>query len=160
MGHAAFFDYPNVAGVDSADWEGWLNKYYNCKNCNALNTLFLHYFVAKPEYSHGCAREIVRTMFNAVPDLHYCFLIVPTGVYPGLCLLSLNCYINFILSLHPIQTVLACMCASFSYSLTDSAIADIFNEMDRTGERGSDAAVVFTCMRHEHVPVLHVRAAR
>ena len=83
LGHAAFFDYPNVEGVDQAAWEKWLNETYDLPQCNALNTLFLHYFVAKPEYSHGCAAEIMRTMFNAVPELHYCFIIVPTGVYPG-----------------------------------------------------------------------------
>ena len=83
LGHAAFLDFPNVAGVDQAHWEDWINKCYDCKQCNAMNSLFMHYFVAKPEYSHGCAQEIIRTMFNAVPDLHYCFLVVPTGVYPG-----------------------------------------------------------------------------
>ena len=83
LGHAAFFDYPNVGEVDQAEWQDWLNKYYDCGQCNPLNTLFMHFFVAKPEYSHGCAREIVRTMYNAVPELHYCFLVVPTGVFPG-----------------------------------------------------------------------------
>ena len=83
LGHAAFFDYPNVPGVEPSNWEEWLSKYYDTKKCNAMNTLFMHFFVARPEYSHGCANEIVRTMFNAVPDLHYCFLVVPTGVYPG-----------------------------------------------------------------------------
>ena len=59
LGHAAFFDYPNVEGVDQAAWEKWLNETYDLPQCNALNTLFLHYFVAKPEYSHGCAAEIM-----------------------------------------------------------------------------------------------------
>lgn len=44
----------------------------------------MHYFVAKPEYAHGCAREIIRTAFNAVPDLHYLYLVVPMGAYPGI----------------------------------------------------------------------------
>ena len=83
LGHAAFFDYPNLPEVDSAKWEGWLSEHYNTEECTPLNTLFMHYFVAKPEYSHGAAKEIIRTMFNAVPDLHYCFLMVPTGVFPG-----------------------------------------------------------------------------
>lgn len=83
MGHASFFDYPNLSGVDSAVWEEWLKKYYDCDNCSALNSLFMHYFVAKAEYPQGCAREIIRTAFNAVPDLHFLFLIVPLGVYPG-----------------------------------------------------------------------------
>ena len=83
LGHAAFYDYPNVPGVDQSDWEEWMNQTYDCRSCTPLNTLFMHYFVAKPEYSHGCAKEIIRTMYNAVPELHFCFLIVPTGVYPG-----------------------------------------------------------------------------
>ena len=83
LGHAAFFDYPNLPDVDQAEWEKWMADNYGFQKCNALNSLFMHYFVAKQEYSHGCAREIVRTMFNAVPDLHYCFLVVPTGVFPG-----------------------------------------------------------------------------
>ncbi|KAK2147282.1 hypothetical protein LSH36_561g01009 [Paralvinella palmiformis] len=82
LGHAAFLDYPNLANVDQAFWEKWLCQYYDCKKCNAMNSLFMHYFVAKQEYSHGCAKEIIRTMFNAVPELHYCFLIVPKGVFP------------------------------------------------------------------------------
>jgi hypothetical protein len=56
---------------------------YGNQQCNALNSLFMHYFVAKPEYAHGCAREIIRTAFNAVPDLHFLFLLVPMGAYPG-----------------------------------------------------------------------------
>ena len=84
LGHAAFFDYPNIEGVDAAEWESWMAESYDTPKCTALNTLFMHYFVAKPEYSHGCASEIIRTMFNAVPELHYCFVVVPTGVYPGI----------------------------------------------------------------------------
>ncbi|CAH1791581.1 unnamed protein product [Owenia fusiformis] len=82
LAHAAFFDYPNVPGVDQADWQAWINKYYNCDLSTPLNTLFMHYFVAKPEYARGAAKEIIRTMYNAVPDLHYCYLVVPQGVYP------------------------------------------------------------------------------
>ena len=83
LGHAAFFDYPNSENVDEAAWESWLNESYDCKKCTPLNTLFLHYFVALPEYSHGCAKEIIRTLFNSAPGIHYCFLLVPTGVFPG-----------------------------------------------------------------------------
>jgi hypothetical protein len=83
LGHAAYFDFPNCAAVDQAAWECWVNSYYDAANCNALNTLFMHYFVAKKEYAHGCAREIIRTAFNAVPNLHYLFLVVPVGVFPG-----------------------------------------------------------------------------
>ncbi len=83
LGHAAFFDYPNLPSVDPAQWEQWLNEHYDADKCSPLNTLFLHYFVSKPEYSHGTVKEIIRTMFSAVPDIHYCFLVVPTGIFPG-----------------------------------------------------------------------------
>lgn len=90
LGHAAFFDYPNVANIDSAEWETWLHDNYDCPQANALNSLFLHYFVAKADYTHGCAKEILRTLFNAVPDVHNCFLVVPTGVFPGLLTMTLS----------------------------------------------------------------------
>ena len=83
LGHAAFFDYPNVADVDQAGWQDWLNKYYDTKKSTPLNTLFLHYFVAKKDYASGCAREIVRTAFNAVPDIHFLYMVVPLGAFPG-----------------------------------------------------------------------------
>lgn len=89
LGHASFFDYPNLPTVDTAAWEEWLGKHYNSSNVSPLNALFLHYFVAKAEYSHGCAQEIVRTLFNAVPELHFCFLVVPTGVFPDTSLANL-----------------------------------------------------------------------
>ncbi|XP_076463469.1 cilia- and flagella-associated protein 61-like [Babylonia areolata] len=82
MAHAAFFDYPNVPSVQHSEWESWLDNHYNSRQCNALNSLFMHYFVARKDYAQGCAREIVRTAFNAVPDLHFIFLVVPVGVFP------------------------------------------------------------------------------
>ncbi|XP_067845502.1 cilia- and flagella-associated protein 61 isoform X2 [Heptranchias perlo] len=45
-----------------------------------LNTLFLHLFVAKPDYAIGCAKEIVRTVFNAVRELHYLILSIQKKV--------------------------------------------------------------------------------
>lgn len=82
MGHAAFLDYPNIADVDQASWEEWFNANYSAGQVTSLNTLFLHYFVAKKEYAMGCAQEIIRTAFNAVPDLHFLFLSVPVGSFP------------------------------------------------------------------------------
>lgn len=82
MGHASFYDFPNLEGISTNNWESWLWKYYDLEKCNALNTVFLQYFVSKGDYSHGCAEEIIRTMFNAVPSIHYCLLSVPIGVFP------------------------------------------------------------------------------
>ncbi|CAG2250100.1 Cilia- and flagella-associated protein 61 [Mytilus edulis] len=82
LGHAAFFDYPNIEGVDPSTWEEWFHKMFDTPKTSALNSLYMHYFVAKKEYASGCAREIIRTAFNAVPDLHYLFLNVPMKAYP------------------------------------------------------------------------------
>jgi len=83
LAHAAFLDYPNVAGVDQAEWVDWLKTFFDASGCNSVNTVFMHYFVSKQEYACGCARELVRTMFNAIPDVHYCLLAAPIGVKPG-----------------------------------------------------------------------------
>lgn len=83
LGHAAFLDYPNVDGVEPDAWVDWLMSSYELAQCNPLNTLFMHYFVAKQSYSNGCAREIIRTMFNTIPNVHFCLLMVPNGVQPG-----------------------------------------------------------------------------
>ena len=34
----------------------------------------MHFFVAKEDYTIGCASEIVRTVFNAVPELRFIFI--------------------------------------------------------------------------------------
>ncbi|XP_033104010.1 cilia- and flagella-associated protein 61-like [Anneissia japonica] len=89
LAHAAFFDYPNFSDVDQSKWQEWLNAQYDTETCTPLNTLFMHYFVSKGDFSHGSAREIIRTVFNAVPDIHFIFLVVPGGVYPDLALAEL-----------------------------------------------------------------------
>ncbi|KAK7103337.1 cilia- and flagella-associated protein 61-like [Littorina saxatilis] len=88
MAHAAFFDYPNMTDCDPAKWESWMGNLYSSSQCNSLNSLFMHYFVAHKDYAQGCAREIVRTAFNAVPDLHFIFLVVPVGVVPDASIAS------------------------------------------------------------------------
>ncbi|CAG5133005.1 unnamed protein product, partial [Candidula unifasciata] len=79
LGNAAFVDFPNIPDVDQAAWESWYNSRYVSGQVNSLNSLFLHYFVAKKVYALGCGVEIVRTAFNAVADLHFLFLVVPSG---------------------------------------------------------------------------------
>ncbi|XP_031562151.1 cilia- and flagella-associated protein 61-like [Actinia tenebrosa] len=80
---AAFFDYPNIPSINQAKWEEWLKEKYDCTKANALNSLFLNFFVAKPDFALGCASEIIRTVFNAVPFLHYLFLVMPRGADCG-----------------------------------------------------------------------------
>ncbi|KAL8568301.1 hypothetical protein ACOMHN_040874 [Nucella lapillus] len=83
MGHAAFYDYPNIPDVVPSQWETWMtNCYGSVLQHSSLNSLFVHYFVANQEYTHLCAREILNTAFNVVPDLQYIFLMVPEGQMP------------------------------------------------------------------------------
>ena len=44
---------------------------------------------------------------------------------------------------------------------SDSALAEIFSQMEKLpGSKSSLGNVVFSCKRHEHVPVLHIRSAQ
>uniref|UniRef100_A0A8C3SFZ9 Cilia and flagella associated protein 61 n=1 Tax=Chelydra serpentina TaxID=8475 RepID=A0A8C3SFZ9_CHESE len=83
IAHAAFLDYPNWNIVDQADWESFLHENYSDKKCTPLNTLFMHLFVANDEYVIGCAQEIIRTVFNAVPEAHFILLFIPSHVDLG-----------------------------------------------------------------------------
>ncbi|KAM4694219.1 cilia- and flagella-associated protein 61 [Discoglossus pictus] len=81
IAHAAFLDYPSWDVVDQAEWEEWLHKNYkDTSNCTPINTLFMHIFVAQDEYSVQCTEEIIRVVFNAVPDLHFICLVAPSNV--------------------------------------------------------------------------------
>lgn len=84
---AAFYDYPNIHGVPSNDWEEnwWKNlsgKNQTLTNVNAINTLFLHFFVAHPEYSEGCAEELINVTFKALPEINQIFLCLPEQISP------------------------------------------------------------------------------
>ncbi|ESO85404.1 hypothetical protein LOTGIDRAFT_107567 [Lottia gigantea] len=83
LGHAAFYDYPNTKSIDQAEWVDWIrNNFDEVQKSSAFNTLFLHYFVARPGYANGCAKEIMRTAFTAIPDVHFIILMVPNGTFP------------------------------------------------------------------------------
>jgi hypothetical protein len=86
---AAFYDYPNVHGVSSNDWEDkwWQNSYgknEETSKINAINTLFLHFFVAHPDFSEGCAEELISVTFKALPEIHQIILCVHQHITPGL----------------------------------------------------------------------------
>ena len=113
LAHAAFLDYPNIETIDSATWFEWFCAYYKAGFCTPLNTLFLHYFVSKLDYVKGCARELIRTMFNAIPDVHYCLLAVPLGIelgklYSSAMVLDILCY-NFLTFFLPLYSMLTCL---------------------------------------------------
>ncbi|XP_018118396.1 cilia- and flagella-associated protein 61 isoform X2 [Xenopus laevis] len=89
LANAVLLDYPNWDVVDQDEWEEKLPKHYKelC-NCTPLNTLFLHLFVAKDEYSEQCIQEIIRVVFNTVPYLHFICLTAPQDEALGLALES------------------------------------------------------------------------
>ena len=44
LAHAAFFDYPNVADVDQAEWQEWMNTHFDYDKCTVsyvISTLTL-----------------------------------------------------------------------------------------------------------------------
>ncbi|XP_067240532.1 cilia- and flagella-associated protein 61 [Chanodichthys erythropterus] len=75
LAHASFSDHPTEELVDQACWENLLQRHVNGEKFTPMNTLFLRLFVAQPGFSIGGAKEIVRTVFNAVVELeHICLL--------------------------------------------------------------------------------------
>ncbi|XP_069862765.1 cilia- and flagella-associated protein 61 isoform X1 [Dipodomys merriami] len=88
MAQATFVDYPNW---NVARQDGWISVFREMDKdlpCTPLNTLFLHLFVAVDEYSTGCCKEIIKTVFKTVPELHYIFLIVPSFMSLGSTLIT------------------------------------------------------------------------
>uniref|UniRef100_A0A8C0YSC1 Cilia and flagella associated protein 61 n=1 Tax=Cyprinus carpio carpio TaxID=630221 RepID=A0A8C0YSC1_CYPCA len=77
LAHAAFSDHPTEELVDQACWKNLLQNHVNDKKFTPMNTLFLRLFVAQPGFSIGGAKEIMRTVFNAVVELEYICLLTP-----------------------------------------------------------------------------------
>ncbi|GAA6065367.1 cilia- and flagella-associated protein 61, partial [Tachysurus ichikawai] len=77
LAHAAFLDHPIGDLVDQASWEKFLQTHFNASKITPLNTIFLHLFVAQPDFSVSCAKEIIRTVFNAITELEYICLVTP-----------------------------------------------------------------------------------
>ncbi|NWY21088.1 CFA61 protein, partial [Aphelocoma coerulescens] len=77
IAHAAFLDYPNWNITDQAEWEPFLRDNYTNNKCTPLNTLFVHLFVAKEEYTAECSQEIVRRAFILLPELQFILLFIP-----------------------------------------------------------------------------------
>ncbi|KAM5245532.1 cilia- and flagella-associated protein 61 [Ctenodactylus gundi] len=88
MAQATFLDYPNWNVARQDDWVSVFRELDSDIPCTPLNTLFMHLFVAVDEYSVGCCKEIVRTVFVAVPDLHFLFLVVPSYMSLGSTLIT------------------------------------------------------------------------
>ncbi|XP_076786025.1 cilia- and flagella-associated protein 61 isoform X4 [Arvicanthis niloticus] len=88
MAHSIFLDYPNWNVAKQDDWISVFRELDREIPCTPLNTLFMHFFVAVDEYATGCLKEIIRTVFKAVPELYFIFLIVPTYVSLGSTLIT------------------------------------------------------------------------
>ena len=78
IGFGAFYDYPNTSIYNSVDWEKHLPERHNLPLVTPLNSMFLHFFVAKRPYQSDIAREIVRTVFNSCIFVQYIFLFSKT----------------------------------------------------------------------------------
>ncbi|XP_034555763.1 cilia- and flagella-associated protein 61 isoform X2 [Notolabrus celidotus] len=75
LAHASFFDHPVGDLVDQTRWECFLQKNFKAETCTPWNTLFLHLFVAQPDFASASMKEIMRAVFNAVTELdHVCLL--------------------------------------------------------------------------------------
>ncbi|XDV41227.1 hypothetical protein PO909_010124 [Leuciscus waleckii] len=77
LAHASFSDHPIEELVDQACWENLLQNHVDGQKFTPMNTLFLRLFVAQPGFSIGGAKEIVRTVFNAIVELEYICLLTP-----------------------------------------------------------------------------------
>ncbi|XP_022350074.1 cilia- and flagella-associated protein 61 [Enhydra lutris kenyoni] len=88
MAQATFVDYPNWNVSNQDSWVSVFRELDSEIPCTPLNTLFLHLFVAVDEYSVGCCREITQSVFKAVPELHFIFLIVPSYMSLGSTLIT------------------------------------------------------------------------
>ncbi|XP_051831814.1 cilia- and flagella-associated protein 61 [Antechinus flavipes] len=88
MAQATFVDYPNWDFVKQDEWLTAFHELDVTLQCTPLNTLFMHLFVAVDEYAIGCCQEIMRTVFKAVPDLHFIFLITPSYMSLGSTLVT------------------------------------------------------------------------
>ncbi|XP_066480576.1 cilia- and flagella-associated protein 61 [Tiliqua scincoides] len=77
VAHAAFLDYPNWNIVDHAHWVTFIERNYDVNKCTPLNTLFMHLFVASEECAVDSSHEIMKTVFQTVPELHFVLLFIP-----------------------------------------------------------------------------------
>ncbi|XP_028296507.1 cilia- and flagella-associated protein 61 isoform X3 [Gouania willdenowi] len=75
LAHASFFDFPSGDFMDGAQWEPFLHTHFTAERCTPVNTLFLHLFVAQPEFATASIKEIIRDTFHAVSELDFICLI-------------------------------------------------------------------------------------
>ncbi|XP_031148896.1 cilia- and flagella-associated protein 61 isoform X2 [Sander lucioperca] len=77
LAHASFLDHPVGDLVDPTHWKPFLQKHFKAGKCTPLNTLFLHLFVAEPDFATASVKEIMRAVFNAIAELEYICLVSP-----------------------------------------------------------------------------------
>uniref|UniRef100_I3KR29 Cilia and flagella associated protein 61 n=1 Tax=Oreochromis niloticus TaxID=8128 RepID=I3KR29_ORENI len=69
LGHASFFDHPIGDLVDQTQWEAFLQEHFSAGQCTPLNTLFLHLFVARTDFTTASVKEIMRYEQTKTPFL-------------------------------------------------------------------------------------------
>jgi hypothetical protein len=144
---AAFYDYPNIHGVPSNDWENkWLRTQHgtnvDISTINANNTLFLHFFVAHPDFSEGCAKELINVTFKAMPEVNQILLCVPHQVTPG----------------QSRSIVSSATRLGFLFVNIESALTKYFQPI--TNQRTDNPCSIMICHRKDHFPALFIRKAR
>ncbi|MGH0137710.1 UNVERIFIED_CONTAM: hypothetical protein FKN15_036573 [Acipenser sinensis] len=177
VAHAAFVDYPNLDNVDQTCWESWLHSNYHSEKCTPLNTLFMHLFVALPDYYIGGAKEIIRsfTVRQAKSsdkpgveslikelDMHETILkdfeIFNQTRRDPYDVGNLLCYRTVFNAVPELYYIFLFVPNS---AQLDTALEAIFEPFEsRTGSTAARECAAFVCHRHHHCPVLHIRSAR
>ncbi|TKS75347.1 Cilia- and flagella-associated protein 61 [Collichthys lucidus] len=152
LAHASFFDHPVGGLVDQARWETFLQKHLRAEECTPLNTLFLHLFVAEPNFAAASVKEIMRAAFNAVVELEHVCLLSPNVAALGETLLQVHS--------HAHQSFLSEFkepCARCDFP--EPALDEVFEPLQRRTDPGPQCSA-FICHRQQHSPKLPVRPAR
>uniref|UniRef100_A0A665ULD2 Cilia- and flagella-associated protein 61 N-terminal domain-containing protein n=1 Tax=Echeneis naucrates TaxID=173247 RepID=A0A665ULD2_ECHNA len=94
VAHASFFDHPAGDLVDQAHWDILtltLEKNF-FPSTQPVNTLFLHLFVTQTNFATASVKEIIRAVFNAIPELEHICLPLESLTDPGPLCVALICH--------------------------------------------------------------------
>jgi len=84
LGFSAFLDYPqqDYKICDDFKWEEWIKTIKNDKieGCTPINSLYMHYFVAHPDFPLSALTEMMRAVFSSIPQLYFVILLVKIDI--------------------------------------------------------------------------------
>ena len=147
-----------------------------------LNTMFLHFFVARDELCLAAMNEILRITFTALPQLQYVCLAVPShtklGMYvcgPSTAIQSVHtccvlvtkwsCEVRVSANSVPTSTPppplpLACICCPSL--VTDLVFQHFFSAVQRStaSSQQPNSHRLRVARRHKHYPSLFIREAK